>query len=307
MGSGSSKPSDSDPSKPLSELNNLPGNPAGPYTPDLSSGGSRKSFIVGINYTGTKNQLSGCINDANLVKSYIESLGFTTAYFMNEFQGGANYATKANILSNLTSFVNSLNSGDVGYIHYSGHGSLINDANGDEISGKDSVIVPFDYGASGYITDDVIRSILSQTKSGVNIFCVFDSCNSGSVCDFKYNLFDTSYRSDPSIKSKVFDYNDWVFRQEVIVNNKYNDTNANMISLSGCKDNQFSYEIIYNGEYHGALTISLLSILKHFQPTIKIPYLIQDIRGVLNGLQTPSLMTSNDFETDIKLTDFLKI
>lgn len=307
MGSGSSKPDSSNPfDKPLSQLANLPGDPAGPYT-SVPATGARKAFLVGINYSGTRNQLNGCVNDSNLVKSYFESLGFTISYHMTDFQGGNLYPNKANIIANLTTFINSLNSGDVGYIHYSGHGSLINDSNNDELSGKDSVIVPIDYSSSGFIVDDQIRNILVTAKTGVNIFAVFDSCNSGSVCDFRYNLFDTSYRADPTVRSRIFDYNDWINRQQVYVNDKYSDTNANMISLSGSKDNQFSYEIYYNGEYHGALTISLLTILKHYQPTLKIPYLLQDLRGVLNGLQTPSLMCSNDFETDVNFSSFLKI
>lgn len=35
--------------------------------------GRKKALLVGINYTGTDNQLSGCINDANNVKKFIQS------------------------------------------------------------------------------------------------------------------------------------------------------------------------------------------------------------------------------------------
>jgi hypothetical protein len=307
MGSGGSKPSSDSGGidKPLNQLlvNNL--NEVA-YTPN-SPTGARKAFIVGINYTGTKNQLSGCINDANNIKALLSSWGFSIDYFMTEFESGVNYASKSNILTNLTNFVNSLNPGDTAFIQYSGHGSLISDSNGDEISGKDSVIVPMDYSSSGFIVDDNIRSILVQAKAGVNIFSVFDSCNSGSVCDFRYNLYDTSYRADPTKKLKVFDETAWVQRQDVITNNKYAETDANIISLSGCKDNQFSYEIEYEGKRGGALSIVLLKLLKHFTPTILIPTLLSDIRFALNGLQTPSLMTSNAFDVDVSLANFIKI
>lgn len=307
MGSGGSKPSSSSGGidKPLNQLlvNNL--NEV-VYTP-TSQPGNRKAFIVGINYTGTKNQLNGCINDANNIRTLLNSWGFSIDYFMTEFESRANYASKSNILVNLTNFINSLNSGDTAFIQYSGHGSLINDTNGDEISGRDSVIVPMDYTSSGFIVDDNIRSILVQAKSDVNIFAVFDSCNSGSVCDFRYNLFDTSYRGDPTRKLRTFDLSDWIQRQDVIVNSNYSETNANIISLSGCKDNQFAYEIEYNGQRGGALSIVLIKLLKHFTPTLKIPDLLSDIRFALNGLQTPSLMSSNSFETDVSLSSFLKI
>lgn len=307
MGSGGSKPSSSSGGidKPLNDL--LLGNfTEQSYTPTPQPG-SRKAFIVGINYTGTKNQLNGCINDANNIKALLSSWGFSIDYFMTEFESGVNYASKANILTNLTNFINSLAPGDTAFIQYSGHGSLINDTSGDEISGKDSVIVPMDYTSSGFIVDDNIRTILVLAKAGVNIFAVFDSCNSGSVCDFRYNLFDTSYRADPTTKLRVFDENAWVQRQDIVTNNKYSETDANIISLSGCKDNQFSYEVEYNGQRGGALSIVLLKILKSLTPNILIPKLLFDIQAVLNGLQTPSLMCSNAFDVDVTLASFLKI
>jgi hypothetical protein len=72
----------------------------------------------------------------------------------------------------------SLDNNDTLVIYYSGHGSLVNDTNNDELSGKDSVIVPIDYKSAGYIKDDTIRIELLKATKG-NVFCVFDSCNSG--------------------------------------------------------------------------------------------------------------------------------
>ena len=307
MGSGGSKPSSSSGGidKPLNQLL-LNGLGEKPYTPNLQSG-ARKAFIVGINYTGTRSQLSGCINDANNIRTLLVSWGFTIDYFMTEFESGINYASKSNILNNLTAFINSLAPGDTGFIQYSGHGALINDTNGDEISGKDSVIVPMDYTSAGFIVDDTIRSILVLAKAGVNIFSVFDCCNSGSVCDFRYNLFDTSYRSDPTTKLKVFSEAAWVQRQDIVTNNNYSETDANIFSLSASKDNQLAYEIEYEGQRGGALSIVLLKILKNFTPTILIPKLLTDVRIVLNSLQTPSLMCSNAFDIDVSLANFLKI
>jgi hypothetical protein len=308
MGSGGSKPNSSSGGidKPLNQLllNSLS---EVAYTPNTSQPGRRKAFIVGINYTGTRNQLNGCINDANNIKALLSSWGFSIDYFMTEFESGVNYASKANILTNLTNFINSLVPDDTAFIQYSGHGSLINDTSNDEISGKDSVIVPMDYTSSGFIVDDNIRSILVQARAGVNIFSVFDSCNSGSVCDFRYNLYDTSYRSDPTRKLRTFIESEWIQRQDIIINNRYSETDANIISLSGCKDNQFAYEVSYNGQPGGALSIVLLKILKHFTPNVLIPNLLFDIKAVLNSLQTPSLMTSNAFDVDVTLATFLKI
>jgi hypothetical protein len=105
MGSGGSKPSSSsvDVDKPLNQLL-LNGLGVVAYTPNPQSG-ARKAFSVGINYTGTRSQLNGCINDANNIRTLLLSWGFTIDYFMTEFESGINYASKSNILNNLTNFI----------------------------------------------------------------------------------------------------------------------------------------------------------------------------------------------------------
>jgi hypothetical protein len=307
MGSGNSKPSDSSSLiKPGGSLS-LSSFPPISFSP-VSNSSAHKAILIGSNYTGTINQLRGCINDVTEWKNLLPTWGFNINYFMTDLESGVNYASRSNILNNLTNFVNSLNSGDIGFIYYSGHGSQVRDTNGDEISGKDSIIVPADYSSSGFIRDDEIRSILTLAKSGVNIFAGFDSCNSGSVCDLKYNLFDTSYRSDPSFKNKVFTLTDWIQRQNVITNPNYVELSANIISLSGCKDDNFSYETNYNGKPYGSLTISLVTILKSNINVVTIPDLLTTLRSILQNIQVPSLMTGSAFETEnLKLRDFLKI
>jgi len=308
MGSGNSKPNDN-----LSL--NKPGGtlPLGSFSPlngfnPVINGGVRKAILIGCNYTGTPSQLSGCINDVTEWRNLLPSWGFTVEYFMTDLESGNNYASKENILRNLTLFVNSLVSGDVGFIYYSGHGTQIRDTNGDEISGKDSVIVPADFSSRGFIVDDEIRSILTLGKSGVNIFAGFDSCNSGSICDLKYNLLDTSYRSDPTIKTKAFDLQDWIRRQSVVINPNYVETTAKIISLSGCKDDGLSWEALYNGKYYGSLTISLTTILRSNIDSVTIPDLLISLRGVLQSRQVPSLMSGSAFETEnLRFRDFLKI
>ena len=39
---------------------------------------NKKALLIGINYTGTKNELFGCINDVNAVKERITNQGFTS-------------------------------------------------------------------------------------------------------------------------------------------------------------------------------------------------------------------------------------
>jgi hypothetical protein len=173
------------------------------------------------------------------------------------------------------------------------------------------VIIPLDYRTAGYIVDDSLRSILASAAENSNIFAVFDSCNSGSVCDLRYNLFDTSYRSSPFIKQRVNADPDLVQRNTVITNERYVETKANVISLSGCKDNEYSYEIVtVEGRYGGGLTYSFLKCLASQISTINFTNLLFDIKRTLSSLrlsQNPSLMCGKSFDPDVKLTTFLKI
>jgi metacaspase-1 len=279
------------------------------YNPSLTSG-KRYALIVGCNYTGTDFSLSGCINDANSIEQIFQPWGYEITK-MTDNSSGNLLPTKNNILAKLAEFVAKLTADDTLLFYYSGHGSRISDANGDEISGLDSVIIPLDVRSQGSIVDDSIRAIFAQAVANSNILAIFDSCNSGSICDLRYNLFDTSYRADPFIKSKLYDTPNLIARNNIITNNKYTETVANVVSLSGCKDDQFSYEIVTtNGVPGGALTYSLISCLKSQTPTINFTNMLANIKSRLISLrlgQNPSLMSGRTFDPEISLASFLRI
>lgn len=126
------------------------------------------------------------------------------------------------------------------YIHYSGHGSNIRDENKDEPDGYDEVLVPSDYRISGGISDDDIHKIFNCFNPKTKILCVFDCCYSGSIADLKYRWLDTKQVSLENIACNI---------------------EAKIISLSGCRDDQTSADALINGNYAGALSNSMLSVL----------------------------------------------
>jgi hypothetical protein len=263
----------------------------------------KRAVIIGINYNNTINQLNGCINDAQSAKELLEEWGFTTI-LMTENNSGNLYPTGVNILNQLTAEITNLSLGDCLVIYYSGHGDRITDYSNDEISGLDSVIVPVDYD-NGLITDDIIREKLLLASSGAKIFSIFDSCNSASVCDLRYNLFDTSYRSNPGDKNSEI-----ILRTKTIENIKYENTNAFIYSLSGCRDDELSVEFSVNGNACGALTYSLISYLKQATPNVNIDTLINNVRSKLisYGLsQNPQIMCGREPNTSLNFANFLNI
>jgi hypothetical protein len=310
MGSGSSKPT----SIPLASDFNKPGGNSISvqslisYVPTPPTG-KRLALIMGNNYTGTNNELSGCINDANKIKNILSAWGFTTT-LMTDLASGDLKITYANILSKLDSHLTSLDTNDTLVIYYSGHGSLVNDTNNDELSGKDSVIVPIDYKSAGYIKDDTLRTELLKATKG-NVFCVFDSCNSGSVCDLRYALLATVYRTIISTK-KFYDPKEWKKSIDIATNTNYPETNTQIISLSGSSDTQFSYEIQdSNGNWGGALTYALINTLSVQTPKVTITDLVIKVRTLLNSWgrpQTPSLMSGQAFaDENLKFSEFIGI
>ncbi len=63
-------------------------------------------------------------NDVSLLVPKLKKEGFIVSHLIDK------KATKKNIITALSNLVNSASSGDIIYIHFSGHGQLFNDLNG---------------------------------------------------------------------------------------------------------------------------------------------------------------------------------
>jgi hypothetical protein len=311
MGSGSSKPSSSalggsssyiKPSGiPIAETFNV-----AEYSPGPTNK-KKTALLIGINYRNTVNQLNGCINDVTSVKALLDTWEFQSTVMTDDTPGSL-YPNKNNILAKLEAMVQALVTGDVLVIYYSGHGTRIPDISGDESTGLDSVICPVDVVTQGYISDDNLRNILNKAAENSKILAFFDSCNSGSVCDLRYNYFDTSYRSNPGDKASNL-----IVRPNLVENTNYSPTTPKIITLSGCRDDQLSVEALYvNGQVGGALTYFVLKYLYENTPAITFQAFLTAVRQglVSKGFsQNPSLMSGNDNfnPTSDTIAEFLNI
>lgn len=279
-----------------------------PYSVNTQPG-QRIAILMGNNYTGTSNELRGCIADANRMKEMLQSWGFTCVV-MTDLESGSLKVTRQNILNILNVTLSNLDTNDTCLIYYSGHGSLVNDPSGDEGSfGKDSVIVPIDYQSSGIISDDTIRQQLLKATKG-NAFCIFDSCNSGSVCDLRYNIFSSIYRTIVSL-NPVLNPEHWTKTFSFAENTTYAETNTNILSLSGSRDSQFSYEIQdASGNYGGALTFALITVLRKETPALLISDLFAKVKTKLSSwgiTQNPQLMSGKTFDDTTTFANYMRI
>lgn len=266
---------------------------------------TKYGLLIGITYQKSKLQLKGPDNDITSMHTLLLKWGFeegNITILTNE------KATSYALNTTLNRFCSKLKVGDQAVIFYSGHGIQYKN----KINRKEASLVPIDYKKCGVITSETIRYYLNKIPSSVNVLCIFDACNSGTICDLKYHVFDTSYKKDVTKKIKKYDCNEWNIRQisqmpESNTGTGSIDTFANIVTLSGCWDDQVSYDLQKNG----ALTMSLLSVVNFYGvENITLQTLLQYVRGSLLFLrlnQSPQLTLGKSIDTTISLKSFLKI
>jgi hypothetical protein len=225
---------------------------------------NKKALLIGINYTGTNNELYGCINDVNSVKERICKGGFVENNIKILTDLTSKKANRANILSEFKNLLVNSQAGDLLFFLYSGHGSYTIDRNSDEKNGYDEMIVSCDLQG---ILDDELKSLIQRhLKANVTLFAMFDSCFSGSVLDLKYQYLDSlnydTYTENP----------------------KDLETNGNVFMISGCTDQQTSADAFINNKASGAMTWSLLEALKQ-TPNCNWRELIKNMRDLLKKSQ----------------------
>jgi len=164
--------------------------------------GAKKALFIGINYTGTKVELKGCINDVHRIKKFLfEHYGFSEANSRTLTDDSPNPSLKPtyqNIMNSFRWLVDRAQPGDSLFLHYSGHGGSVPDTNGDEADGFDETIIPLDYLTAGQIVDDNIHdTLVKNLPEGVRLTAVFDSCHSGSVLDLPYTYTATGSDDQP--------------------------------------------------------------------------------------------------------------
>ena len=148
------------------------GKPAAAHT------GRRLALCVGIDAYPAPDTLAGCVNDARAWKRvFAETLHFDR---VDELLNGD--ATRANIVSAMKGLLKEAQPGDVVAFQYSGHGTSLPDDDGDERDDTDEALVPVDFASAQFLTDDDLRTILTEgLKEGVSLTLFMDCCHSGTI------------------------------------------------------------------------------------------------------------------------------
>ncbi|KAJ8582903.1 hypothetical protein M405DRAFT_823165 [Rhizopogon salebrosus TDB-379] len=259
--------------------------------PLLLSSGRKRALLIGINYKGQHCELKGCNNDIrNILQPLVNQWGYHPRDIMLLTDEGNNpLPTRRNILYEMHRLVSQSRAGDSIFIHFSGHGSQVQDPDGDEVDGYDEVIFPVDYQESGVIVDDEIHDILVKPlAAGSRLTALFQSCHSGTVLDLPY----------------IYDPREHKFVHGVARSARTRkQSQAQVVCFSGCGDSEMSESITLPGQsISGLMTSAFIHVFSRkqiltFQNGLEQIYAF--IRRVQDAKQQPQLSCSYPLDTSL--------
>jgi len=252
-----------------------------------------RALLVGINYANSSNRLRGCINDATQLTEFVcshlingscaDQRGRCKVRVLCDVPNECTFSTQFNDLLALhKSWLNVdvmrsakptrhemerqlrwLAEGADARSHlwfsYSGHGHWVRDRDGDESDGRDEVLVPLDFKSDGFVSDDWLRAnVVDPLPAGAQLTCLIDACHSGTSFDLRVALSDRSRRRQANDTSKRYKRDEWIARRKRKENARVAASAADVLMISGCRDNQTSADAWEAGAFTGALTHSFL-------------------------------------------------
>jgi metacaspase-1 len=262
----------------------------------------KHALLVGINdYPGTQNDLQGCVNDiTNVYDILVKYFDFasTDVKMLSDTR-----ATRDAILAGLRALVGKGKAGDTLVFHYSGHGSQVRDAEGDELADvKDEIICPWDFDwEGGYIKDDDFRSIFADLRKGVHLEVILDSCHSGtgtremildrkSIGSFPNGIADeralwrSAYCIRPRYLAPPADIDrrsDEVYGKELTLRRFARDDSMNHVLWAACKSDQYSSDANIGGSPNGAFSFYFCRHIRDTQGKIRREQLLKLVRASL--------------------------
>jgi hypothetical protein len=215
------------------------------------------SVHIGVNvvdpdhYGGWSGPLNCCEADADVMHEIAEAQGFQAKVLKTA------EATRDAVADTVRSAAEKLESGDFFLLTYAGHGGQVTDVDGDEEDGKDETWCLYD----GQFLDDELAILWSHFKEGVRVLLISDSCHSGSVSKGEAKRRDDegpvegTPRAMPRDAAIAAMRKNRAFYESLQLNlpSPRPKIRATVRLLSGCQDDQLSYEHEGNGMFTKAL------------------------------------------------------
>jgi metacaspase-1 len=239
------------------------------------------SIHIGLNsvdprhYAGWSGDLLACEFDAKDMAAIAHAAGMTSTLLLTK------EATRKNVLVSVRAASGTLQSGDLLFVSYSGHGGQITDVSGEEDDKLDETWCLYD----GELIDDEVFLELRRIAAGVRVLVLSDSCHSGTVTRARVPEGSPAGRSKmmpPSVAMRTYLEHQAFYDKlqhdvaeaagkasvptpdsalaRVAVSKRLtaiaNECKAAVILISGCQDNQTSMD----GDHNGAFTEQLLRV-----------------------------------------------
>jgi caspase domain-containing protein len=268
------------------------------------------ALLVGIDGYKAVNQLNGCVNDIEAMRTFLVNQHVSEDHILTLTD---QQATRAAILSAFDEFL--INNTAIAFndqilFHYSGHGSQMPDTTGVEPDGLNETIVPYDSRTQDIydIPDKVLASLLAQlaNKKGKNITIILDSCHSGSGSR-KIELPGAArirqIPADDRIPPAGLDADLLTIAATRGAGpGGWARADIPYVLLAGCRDREFSNEYwskseSQEGVWHGALTYFTLQALRQMVPGTTYAELYERIATQVNAIyreQTPQCEGDRD-------------
>lgn len=148
---------------------------------------TRRALVIGLGsqLDPSWSKINGD-RDVPIVVDMLRKSGFSDIRTLVNAQ-----ATKKGIEKAFEALISRAASGDIVYIHFSGHGQLVSDLNGDEPNGWDEAWIPYDafrkysrnYQGGNHLVDDEVGAFLTRLRKKIGrkgrIAVIVDACHSG--------------------------------------------------------------------------------------------------------------------------------
>jgi Caspase domain/Domain of unknown function (DUF4384) len=216
-------------------------------TTAVAASGTKRALLIGINNYQAVPHLMGSLNDVAAMQRILTTRwGFPPSNIKTLTEQAA---TRTAILAALREMVQVSGPGDTLVVHFSGHGSQVQDLNGDEDDGLDETLVPYDGRTPGVpdIVDDELDEIFSRLRTST-VLIVLDSCHSGTATravDFRTRGIPQDMRIDlyqqPATTTRAI-----VPRME-----------SRFLVMSAVAADQEALDGPIDSEYHGIFTYAL--------------------------------------------------
>jgi metacaspase-1 len=253
---------------------------------------AKRALCVGINdYPIPGNDLMGCVNDANAWRALlVEEFGFpgTDVTVVTDAE-----ATRQAMIDGLRGLIEGSSSGDVLVFTNSSHGSYIPDTSGDEET-YDEVICPYDT-QEEVLSDDDLRGILDTLPAGVSMTVISDSCHSGSNTRAAVNeLLPPRYQTAEDLRIRFLNpalIPDLARRGPILADPRgtrprtrmvFPESGMNHVLLSGCRDDEVSWDAKIEGTYHGAMSYHALKAIRDGGSSITYSELAERLQQMLD-------------------------